>query len=641
MGYWCYKEVIIISISFYDWCIENKPELLKEWDYEENDKLGITPKNITYSSEKKVWWICEKSHKYERAVYSKIKGHGCPYCNNRKVLTGFNDLATKCPHIAKQWHPTKNDDLTTKNILYNSSKKVWWICDNKHEWEAPICNRTGQLHSGCPYCANKKVLTGYNDLATTHPELAKEWHPTKNGNLKPTDITYGTNQKVWWMCKKGHEWKATIASRANGNGCAKCSSAGASQREKLFLFYILKYGNEKVIHKYRKLGFELDIYIPSLKIGIEYDGSRFHENVEKDIIKNKKCAENGIKLFRIRERPLQPLNDTSIDICYSYHNDTDLKKAVHYLIKSIFRKDIEINTKENSIEFNECINLFEKENSLIKTHPDIAKQWHPTKNGTLKPENFTYGSPTLIWWRCEKCHEWQATIHNRTTGRGCPYCAGKKVWVGFNDLATTHPELAKLWHPTLNGNLKPTDVTINSYKEVWWICDKGHEYRCKVINRKQKDGRVSLLCPYCINKRILIGYNDLSTTYPEIAKQWHPIKNGDLKPTDVTAGSDKKVWWICEKGHIWQSRVGERTRGNGCPYCSNQKVLVGYNDLTTTHPHIAKEFHPTKNINLTAKDIVAGSNKKVWWLNKDGKEVYTSPYKRIKRYKKHNTKPSP
>ena len=106
----------------------------------------------------------------------------------------------------------------------------------------------------------------------------------------------------------------------------------------------------------------------------------------------------------------------------------------------------------------------------------------------------------------------------------------------------------------------------------------------------------------------------LAETHPEVAKQWHPTKNGDLKPEDFSYGSTKKVWWKCDKGvdHEWDSVISSRSRGTGCPICSNNMV-VRSNCMATTHPELAKEWHPTKNGDITPFDITAGSNKRFWW----------------------------
>ena len=137
--------------------------------------------------------------------------------------------------------------------------------------------------------------------------------------------------------------------------------------------------------------------------------------------------------------------------------------------------------------------------------------------------------------------------------------------VGFNDLATVNPIIASQWHPTKNGLLTPNDVTLNSNKKVWWICAKGHSYGMTVKNKA-----LGLGCPYCYGRYAIKGENDLATLYPDIAKQWNYNKNGDLTPQDVKPKSNKKVWWICDKGHEWEAYIYNRVNGSGCPICRKE-----------------------------------------------------------------------
>ena len=131
-------------------------------------------------------------------------------------------LATLYPVIAKEWHPTKNGELSPDQVLFGSSTKVWWKCSKNHEWTTSVNSRTN-FNSGCPYCAGRFAIKGKTDLQTISPNLAKEWHPTLNQDLTPSDVSAQSNKKAWWICSKcGYEWKATIGSRHQGNGCPKC-----------------------------------------------------------------------------------------------------------------------------------------------------------------------------------------------------------------------------------------------------------------------------------------------------------------------------------------------------------------------------------------------------------------------------------
>jgi DNA-directed RNA polymerase subunit RPC12/RpoP len=201
----------------------------------------------------------------------------------------------------------------------------------------------------------------------------------------------------------------------------------------------------------------------------------------------------------------------------------------------------------------------------LSEYTNLVKEWNSSKNNDLKPENFTYGSKNKVWWVCKKGHEWKASISSRTSGRGCPYCSGKKPSKD-NNLKVKFPKIAKEFHPTKNGDLKPSDFTSGSNKTVWWICKKGHEWKAIIKNRTSGRG-----CPYCSGKKPSKD-NNLKVKFPKIAKEFHPTKNGDLKPSDFTSGSNKTVWWVCLKGHGWDASIKSRTNGSGCPYCSGKRI---------------------------------------------------------------------
>ena len=195
-------------------------------------------------------------------------------------------------------------------------------------------------------------------------------------------------------------------------------------------------------------------------------------------------------------------------------------------------------------------------------------QWHTEKNGSFTPENVTSRSSRRVWWRCEKGHEWAALVKDRTMlHTGCPYCTNKQIIPGFNDLATLRPDLAEQWDREKNGILTPESVSVASNRKAWWRCEQGHEWEAHIHSRTGADSG----CPYCTGRKVLVGFNDLATVYPTIANQWHPTLNGELNPTDVTSGCNKKIWWICEEGHIWRTSISARTakrKRTGCPVCS-------------------------------------------------------------------------
>jgi hypothetical protein len=539
------------------------PDIAKEWHSSKNGDLK--PNEVTKGSGKKVWWQCNKhpDHEWVAGIGSRTgQNLGCPICSGKRVHEGFNDLQTLAPELSKEWHPTKNDNLNPTNLTKGSKQKVWWQCNKypDHEWESVISHRLqGQ---GCPICSGHRVLIGFNDLQTLEPELSKEWHPTKNGDLKASEFTSGSNKKVWWQCSNypDHQWDAVIGARTGQDqGCPICIG-------------------HKVL-----------------------DGFNDLQTLEPELSKEWHPTKNGDL------KPNEVTKGSRKKVWWQCSNYPD------------HQWDAVIGSRTNLGA--ECPICAGKKvlvgfNDLNTTNPDIANQWHPTKNGDLKPNEVTKGSNKKVWWQCSNYpdHQWDAVIGSRTNlGAECPICAGKKVLVGFNDLNTTDPDIANQWHPTKNGDLKPNEVTKGSNKKVWWQCSNypDHQWMINVCNR----GINNSGCPICDGKKVLVGFNDLNTTDPEIAMQWHPTKNGDLKPIQVLRFSIKKVWWQCNKhpDHEWETNISKRTVGQGCPICIGHKVLDGFNDLQTLEPELSKEWHPTKNGDLKPNEVTKGSGKKVWW----------------------------
>lgn len=462
-----------------------------------------------------------------------------------------------------------------------------------------------------------KLIKGENDLQTLNPELAKEWHPTKNGELKPYMVSLKSGKKVWWICKKGHEWQAQIASRANGRGCPICNhELQTSFPEQALYYYIKKCYPDAINSDKDSIGMELDIFVPSLRIAIEYDGFNWHKNSEVEQLKNRKCNDNEISLIRIREEGLPLFGNCHCIIRNNKKNNDSLEDVIRQVFLYIDNELlIDIDVKRDYSKILESYVSRTKEKSLKQISPTIANEWHPTKNGRLKSDMVSYGSKKKVWWLGSCGHEWQANIIDRVNGNGCPYCANQKVLYGYNDLLSTHPDIAEEWLTEKNGDLTPSKTIYTSNKKVWWHGKCGHEWKASVENRVHGSG-----CPYCSGNKVLAGFNDLLTTNPSLAKEWHSTKNGVLSPYMVTSHSNKTVWWRCNKGHEWQAKVNDRSNGNNCPICAGVIVEKGINDLATTNPELAKQWHPLKNKGLLPTGFSKGSNKKVWWLGDCGHE---------------------
>ena len=596
-----------------------QPHLLNEWDYEANTVL---PSELTVGSRRPVSWRCKKGHPWIAEVRSRTKGKGCPYCANKELLKGFNDLTTTHPELAVEWDYEKNAPYLPDEVITGSKKPAWWkcsVCGN--EWEALISNRC--KGTGCPYCANKKVLKGFNGIATTHPEIMPEWDYEKN-TVDPSSLC-GGNTKVWWKCKKGHSWKAAIQDRIRGTGCPECSKElRVSFPEKSVLYYVQKY-YDNVMSNYRAdwLGaFELDIFLPEYKIAIEYDGKYGHASKQgalRDLKKDDICHNNGVQLISIREIGCPDLNSTSISFYLGKNNLTQgIAFVLHYINEHINNggsTSYDIDIERDSGQIYSLIEYSEKKNSLAVKYPDTAQMWHPSKNGTLRPEYVYCHSERNVWWKCSVCgNEWRRTINNQIISGKCPYCYGKKIAKGQNDLATTDPILAKEWDYDLNNGLTPSDVTAKYRYKVWWKCSKGHSWDASVYSRHKGNG-----CPFCSNRKLLTGYNDVAS-YKELLDDWD--YDNKKAPKYVCIGSTVKYKWKCHVcGYKWEVSPSDKIRRKNCPSCAvKQRAITAKathvkrsGSLAQKCPELLLDWDFNKNTDYSPDSITANCRYKVWW----------------------------
>jgi uncharacterized Zn-finger protein len=175
------------------------------------EAVGWDPQTVTLNSDFVGDWECSLGHRWRSAVKKRARGDGCPYCSGHRLLAGFNDLESKFPKLAKQLV-----DLDPRDLYHGSTRKVSWRCSESHVWIATPKARTSG--TDCPYCSKNSLMVGFNDLATRHPDLAKEAY-----NWDPTNVIAATGSKLEWKCQIGHIWKATINNRLKKSGCPFCS----------------------------------------------------------------------------------------------------------------------------------------------------------------------------------------------------------------------------------------------------------------------------------------------------------------------------------------------------------------------------------------------------------------------------------
>ena len=611
------------------------PNLASEWNYELNTDIRI--EDVTYGSTKNVYWNCSKHGPYKARISARAQGNGCPYCAGKQVLIGNNDLATVEPEIAKEWDAEKNG-IGPESVTIGCITKYWWKCSKGHSWQTTPNARTGTSRTGCPICSNKQILVGYNDLATTHPRIASEWNYDRN-DYTPNDVVAKSNKYAWWTCKFGHEFKAQIAARTIYNtGCSICNKERkTSFSEKAILYYLQKNipDTEENVH-FEWLGKkEVDIYIPSLKLAIEYDGAHWHKDINKDIIKDDLCKENNITLIRVREQECPIYESSSVKIRYgNAEKNISLDEAIIEIIAFINHEcsmaiNSDVNIERDYTAIMEKYITREKENSLALIRPDLAEEWDYEKNGSIMPELVSLYSNKAFWWICPKCgNNYKMMVNNRTGEKhsNCPVCASKKIKEGINDLATTHPELITEWDYEKNIIL-PTVVSKGSHKKAWWKCENGHSWETPIYVRT----KMGCGCPTCAGQFVDKG-NSFADLYPDLLEEWNYSKN-ERDPYSILPSSNIKFWWICKKcGYEWQQDLAHRAvKHRGCPLCAHQVLVRGINDLETKFPEVAKEWNLDKN-ELKPYEVSGGTNKKYWWkCSKCGHEWEAVVASRTKR----------
>jgi hypothetical protein len=439
-------------------------------------------------------------------------------------------LSVTHPELAAQavgWDPT--------TITAGNDVKRRWRCERNHEWDAPTYSRAGR-GDGCPYCSGRQVIPGETDLATMHPELALQ-----ADGWDPTSVTSGSGKRLQWRCSANHSWVAQVASRANGGGCPFCAGS------------VLVVGVNDLATNYPELALQADGWDPtSVRWG-------------SDVKLPWKCSSGHTWIAAVVKR-----SRAGRGCPYCSNN----KVLPGY-------------------------------NDLKTHHPEISREafgWDPSC--------VSKQSKKKLEWKCSTGHRWFATVGSRTAAKtGCPVCGNKKTVTGINDLETLYPALALEafgWNPNV--------VNPGSNIKRDWICKLGHVWKAQVATRTQR----GFGCPICSNQQLLKGFNDLATTHPEVAAEAY-----GWDPSTVIGGTHTKKMWKCSHGHVYEQQVQNRRRGGGCPYCANQQLLKGFNDLATTHPEVAAEafgWDPTT--------VIGGTHTKKLWKCSQGHTWETSPKKR-------------
>lgn len=521
-------------------------------------------------------------------------------------------------YLLDQWDNEKNRELTPKDVTHGSGKIVYWLDKKGHSWKTQVVARTTG-GGGCPYCSNQKVLVGYNDLKTTHPEIAAEWHPTKNGDLTPDQIVAGSEEKVWWKCQRGHEWKTSPKVRKGGADCPICAN-----RVVLPGFNDLRTTHPEIAaewHPTKNGDLTPEQVVSGSQKKVWWQDKNGHE-WQASIV-------NRIKGYGC------PDNVSTVT--------SQLEYSLFYYLKQVFPR-IQRSIKPGWMKDTRWeLDFYIPELNVALEHDGWP--WHKNPDRDLRKDALCAANHMpLLRLRDDRCPPLNSTSISITyRNHGSKWNTMDRaaqalfVYLGLDagsinternakeimrlmeetehnqSLEVLFPHLISEWSEK-NQGITPGTIRPGSTRKVIWRCELGHEWEETPCARTSRSSN----CPYCSNHRLLTGFNDLVTTHPDVAKEWHPTKNGAVKPSEVIAGSSKKYWWICELGHSWQAAVSDRTHGSGCPICHNRKVLPGYNDLATTYPAALKYWDYEKNIDITPQEVTRGSEKTVWWRDDAG-----------------------
>jgi len=511
-----------------------------------------------------------------------------PRLSEGKLSLGHLIDSEKCPqwnHLKWEWDDRENMGLTIYDVSPNSNHKVAWICNEGHKWEAMVSQRTVQGEN-CTHCSNKRVLSE-NNLAKKFPNIAAQWHPTKNEDLRPEDVAVNSRKMVSWKCPKGHVWEGAIAARtSNGKGrdlrspthqkagglfgrrasCPYCFSVSA---ERLL--------NRRVLAEFSKLfGFKqvnvglreprMDVYLREHNIGIQIITYGPKESDEPQVrVKIADRAGTPITIFRL-ERSTS--DEDHIVPLMALANSILEHEATSEEVRGILQTYVDSNALVNEEGYDHEIERMVRgrgpsPGASLGDIVDVLNE-AVSRRKLLREEEEILGEGGRDTERLHEIHQkLQPSFFDDVIGR--EYRRNRMDW----------KNLKIEWDDEKNGDLTIYDVYPGSKKKVWWRCDKGHSWHAIIKNRTNGSG-----CPKCSRSRVGEG-NDLASRIEEVPElshlkqEWMNAKNVDefgLTLSDVTPASNKNVWWKCENaGHEWEARIANRVNGTGCPICAGRK----------------------------------------------------------------------
>lgn len=565
---------------------ERAPEVARDWDVAGNG--GVLASQVAWRSSLLASWLCHRcGHRGENTIAGRTQiflkrggEYGCRRCSikRRDRPRPGKSLAEVWPDKAAEFDTERNAPWTPADLTTGSSRKMYWRCTAGLGHGSYLQMVSNRRKSGCPACANR-VVTGSNSLQAVAPDIAAQWHPAKNGDLQPSDVVAGANQRVWWRCVRGHEWQAYVSTRVHqGTRCPSCSQRHRSGAEialfaELHEVLVPHLGtgavrrDQRIRNVEERIGrCDVLVVVQERVVVVEYDGAYWHRNrIKADRKKGLAVRRAGHSMIRVREAPLGVLHEDDIVVTPGADAHVAAVAVLKRMLQSGWLPDELTQVVEDYAASGKrvgtvlCTTVLadvEHEDrgadSLAVTHSELAAQWDLEANGNLTPRHVTSGSYSLVWWTCPLGDSYQAAPAERVRGRGCPVCSGKQV-TSRNSLAACRPDIAAGYSPE---NPKPADqVTVGTHTLVMWRCAAcAHRWKASVKSRT----RLGAGCPACAGMVATATVN-LAAVYPAVAATWHSDRNGELRPNLVRPRSNKIVWWLCPAcDKPFEAQVSER-----------------------------------------------------------------------------------
>ena len=579
--------------------LDKHPELLKQFDFDNNPNIDI---HYTSCNSKLVAnWKCSNcGYTWKAQIASRHSKNGrCPCCDEKSVVqAGYNDILTLYPELRLDF----NDDYDTSSEGVSSTRKAKWKCHIcNYEWETTLSGRikNGNINK-CPACANIVRTKSY---AEQYPELLNYY---SSNNIKPlTELVTGQldRKKYLWICKNHGEYEQYLSAQIRGlktkyNGCPYCAGKKVKKEESF------GYVHPELVKEYSPENKE-NIFEVSL-------------NSDKEAIWQCECGNKWTATFRTRHQGFGNCRK-----CNPYSNYENMLADVRPDLEDYYKDERSFDSYavssnedtiwecENGHRFNmpvykmtrytsficpicEGIRLEQGVNDFETNYPELSKEW--SINNERKPSETIKTTNHVIKWICKDCgYEYLAKLQEKINGYTCPVCDNRTTVKGINDLATTHPLLVNEYSKANTRDITTIRKDIEVY--VLWTCPDCHNDYQYMVKYKEAGDKI---CPFCNNKRVKPGFNDLLTVEPELAERYSI--NNELPANRILASSPSIFRWNCNNcGGEYPATISQIKEGY-CPFCNNERVLSGFNDLATIYPDLANKY--TTNNPKPANEIL-------------------------------------